>query len=49
MTHLNLRHELETPAPLLPSEKKLVAWSLGTGVALLIALAVHAYYGPAGL
>ena len=26
--------------PLLPIEKKLIAWSLGTGIVLLIALAV---------
>jgi hypothetical protein len=37
-------HEAETPAlysePLLPIEKKLIAWSLGLGVALLIVLAI---------
>jgi hypothetical protein len=36
--------EAEAPAlysePLLPIEKKLIAWSLGIGVALLIVLAI---------
>jgi hypothetical protein len=30
-----MRHE-----PLLPIEKKLIAWSLGTGIVLLVVLAV---------
>jgi len=38
------RTETAAPAlysePLLPIEKKLIAWSLGLGVALLIALAI---------
>ena len=38
------RSKTETPAlysePLLPIEKKLIGWSLGIGVALLIVLAI---------
>jgi len=45
-----LREELRTAAvePLLPIEKKLIAWSLGIGVLLLIVLAAinHVYSGP---
>ncbi|HUN91263.1 MAG TPA: hypothetical protein VMU33_04345 [Burkholderiaceae bacterium] len=38
----NLRDELarETYQPLMPVEKKLIAWSLGTGVVLLAVLIV---------
>ncbi len=43
MSELESR-EAEAPAlysePLLPIEKKLIAWSLGIGVALLIVLAI---------
>ena len=35
--------------PLLPIEKKLIAWSLGTGVVLLIALAVITRLYPVSL
>jgi hypothetical protein len=45
-----LREELRTAAvePLLPIEKKLIAWGLGIGVLLLIVLAAinHVYSGP---
>jgi len=45
-----LREELRTAAvePLLPIEKKLIAWSLGLGLLLLIVLAAvnHVYSGP---
>jgi hypothetical protein len=38
------RSDAEAPAlysePLLPIEKKLIAWSLGIGIALLIVLAI---------
>ena len=42
MAEPNLREELaRQPAePLLPIEKKLIAWSLGLGVFLLVVLAV---------
>lgn len=38
----DLKREIETAPyePLLPIEKKLVAWSLGIGVALLVILAI---------
>jgi hypothetical protein len=43
MSELDSR-EAEAPAlysePLLPIEKKLIAWSLGLGVALLVVLAI---------
>lgn len=50
MSQSDVRHELETPVdePLLPIEKKLIAWSLGTGTFLLIALALLNYFVPAG-
>ena len=40
MTFPNIEEELakEEYEPLLPIEKKLIAWSLGTGVVLLILL-----------
>jgi hypothetical protein len=35
----DLRDELKAPVePLLPIEKKLIGWSLGAGIALLVAL-----------
>jgi hypothetical protein len=42
MTEPNLRDELNRNEvePLLPIEKKLIGWSLGLGVVLLVALAV---------
>jgi len=44
-----LREELaKMPVePLLPIEKKLIGWSLGTGLALLVALAIINHYVPA--
>ena len=42
----DLRDELKAPVePLLPIEKKLIAWSLGVGLVLLIVLAAlnHVY------
>ena len=39
MSEKDLRDELKAaPEPLLPIEKKLIGWSLGLGVVLLIAL-----------
>ena len=37
----NLRDELKDPVePLLPVEKKLIAWSVGLGIVLLVILGV---------
>jgi hypothetical protein len=39
MPNSDLRDEMKAPAePLLPIEKKLIGWSLGLGLALLIVL-----------
>jgi len=35
--------------PLLPIEKKLIAWSLGLGIALLIALVAVNHFFPVGI
>ena len=35
--------------PLLPIEKKLIAWSLGTGLVLLVILVLIGQYLPASL
>jgi hypothetical protein len=41
MSEPNLREELKAPRePLLPIEKKLIAWSLGLGLVLLAVLGV---------
>jgi hypothetical protein len=50
MSESELSHELRTAAvePLLPIEKKLIGWSLGIGVALLIVLVLATRTG-AGL
>jgi hypothetical protein len=50
MSQTDIREELrKAPAePLLPIEKKLIAWSLGIGVALLIVLALVNRLVPAG-
>jgi hypothetical protein len=47
----DLREELRSGAvePLLPIEKKLIAWSLGLGLALLAALAAVNYFWPVTL
>ncbi len=44
-----LREELRAAAvePLLPIEKKLIGWSLGIGLVLLVALAVINHFFPA--
>jgi hypothetical protein len=49
MSHPDIRRELENAAsePLLPIEKKLIGWSLGTGLVLLIVLAVVNHFIPA--
>jgi hypothetical protein len=45
----NLRDELSKieAEPLLPTEKKLIGWSLGVGVTLLIILAIVNHFFPA--
>ena len=41
MSDQDLRKELQEPVePLLPIEKKLIGWSLGIGIALLIVLTI---------
>jgi len=48
MSDNNLRDELRAPVePLLPIEKKLIGWSLGLGVALLIILGIINHFSPA--
>jgi hypothetical protein len=47
MSEQELRDELKAPAePLLPIEKKLIAWSLGIGVALLVLLVIINHFLP---
>lgn len=49
--HQGLHHELRsTPVePLLPVEKKLIAWSLSLGLALLVVLAAINHFFPVTL
>ena len=51
MAQLDLRDELRNAPiePLLPIEKKLIGWSLGIGVTLLVVLAVVNHLFPATL
>ena len=51
MSQSDLRDEINATEvePLLPVEKKLIGWSLGIGIFLLIVLAVVNRYVPAGL
>ena len=51
MSKPNISNELRNAAvePLLPIEKKLIGWSLGIGVTLLIVLAVVNHLFPATL
>jgi hypothetical protein len=47
MSEQELRDELKASAePLLPIEKKLIGWSLGIGVVLLVLLAVINHFLP---
>ena len=47
MSEQELRDELKEPVePLLPIEKKLIGWSLGIGVALLVLLAIVNHFLP---
>jgi hypothetical protein len=50
MTDEHLKAELASTAvePLLPIEKKLIGWSLGIGVTLLVLLAIVSRLLPAG-
>jgi hypothetical protein len=49
MPQTDTRAELEraAPEPLLPVEKKLIGFSLGIGLVLLVVLAVINYFVPA--
>jgi len=47
MSQSELRDEIAAPAePLLPIEKKLIGWSLGIGIALLIVLIAFNHFVP---
>jgi hypothetical protein len=48
MSQLDIRNELHNAhgEPLLPIEKKLIGWSLGTGLFLLVVLAIINHYVP---
>jgi hypothetical protein len=50
MSKTELQRELQKSyaEPLLPIEKKLIGWSLGTGIFLLIVLALVNRYFPVG-
>jgi hypothetical protein len=49
MSQPDIRKELEAAAvePLLPVEKKLIGWSLGIGIVLLVVLTLVNRYVPA--
>jgi hypothetical protein len=49
MSQTDIRRELEKAPyePLLPIEKKLIGWSLGTGLVLLVVLAAVNHFIPA--
>jgi hypothetical protein len=49
MTQIDIRREFNgAPVePLLPVEKKLIGWSLGTGIVLLAILTIVNHYLPA--
>ena len=46
MPRPDLREATSVPEPLLPIEKKLIGWSLGTGLALLVVLLVINHLVP---
>ena len=46
MPQPDLREATSAPEPLLPIEKKLIGWSLGTGLALLVVLLVINHFAP---
>jgi hypothetical protein len=49
MSQPDIRRELAKaePEPLLPIEKKLIGWSLGLGIVLLVVLTIIARIAPA--
>jgi hypothetical protein len=49
MAQTNLQEELNRAQvePLLPIEKKLIGWSLGIGIVLLVASAILNHFAPA--
>ncbi len=51
MPEPNLQQELQKapPEPLLPIEKKLIGWSLGIGLALLVILLLVSRFVPVSL
>ncbi len=51
MSQPDLQNELETNPvePLLPIEKKLIGWSLGTGIVLLVVLVIFNHLIPVKL
>jgi hypothetical protein len=51
MTQPDIRRELEKAPhePLLPVEKKLIGWSLGIGIVLLVVLVAVNHYLPVTL
>jgi hypothetical protein len=47
MSQTDLRNELDAPVePLLPIEKKLIGWSLGIGITLLVVLIAFNHFVP---
>ena len=48
MPKADLREATSVHEPLLPIEKKLIGWSLGTGLALLVVLLVINHFAPLG-
>jgi hypothetical protein len=48
MSRPNLENEIDRPQiePLLPIEKKLIGWSLGLGIALLVVLIAVNHFAP---
>jgi len=50
MSQAEMEHEADSaPEPLLPIERKLIAWSLGTGIVLLVILLVVNHFVPINL
>ena len=49
MSQTNIQEELNRAQaePLLPIEKKLIGWSLGIGIVLLVVLALLNHFAPA--
>jgi hypothetical protein len=51
MPESDLQRELHTATaePLLPVEKKLIGWSLGIGLVLLVVLLLISHFAPASM